>query len=258
MRKKNLFKELRFQEPPQPPYTALDVKIHAIKQNVREKLTAASWERKSNFMKSKKKLSFIAIAASLILGVTAFAANGIVKGRFGSSSAIPDYKTIPSEEQVVKDIGYKVVLMDSFSNGYVFCDGSIVNNHFTDESGTPIEKFKSVSFRYKKDGDMVYFSQDKYHSETETSGEVIATENGTDIYYNSYTNKTVPVDYTLTEEDKQAEANGELVFSYGSSKVEINEVQSVFWEKDGVRYLLMQINGRLSPQELCNMAKEVF
>ena len=58
--------------------------------------------------------------------------------------------------------------------------------------------------------------------------------------------------------DKKAEANGELVFSYGSSKVEIKEVQSVLWAEDGIHYCLMQIDGKLSADELAEMAKEII
>lgn len=258
MKKNNLFEALNIKESENTQYTALDIDVQNIKQQVNNKIASASNERKLNFMKSKKRFAFIAVAATLALGITAFAASGIVKMWSGSSSSIPDYKSLPSETQVVKDIGYEAVLIDTFENGYKFDNGSIVKNDLSDENGNSLEKFKSVDFRYVKDGDKVYFEQEKYNSETEKEGEIIANENGTDIYYHSYTNKLVPPDYELTDEDKKAEENGELVFSYGSSKVEISEVQSVSWEKDGVHYLLMQIDGKLSQDELCNMAKEVI
>ena len=62
----------------------------------------------------------------------------------------------------------------------------------------------------------------------------------------------------MAEENKRAEESGELVFSYGSSEVEIKQVQSVTWTKDGVQYQLLQIDGRLSPEELAGMAEEVL
>ena len=113
-------------------------------------------------------------------------------------------------------------------------------------------------FRYGKGGDKVFFSQDKYNSIIEPSGGVIATIDGIDVYYFNYTNKLVPPGYKFTDEDKKAEANGELVFSYGSSKVEINEVQSVSWTVDDMHYELMQIDGKLSANELADMAAEVI
>ena len=44
-------------------------------------------------------------------------------------------------------------------------------------------------------------------------GSVAKTVGDTDIYYYSYTNKVVPADYELTDADKAAKANGDLVFS---------------------------------------------
>ena len=89
-------------------------------------------------------------------------------------------------------------------------------------------------------------------------GTVITTADDTDLYYSHYTNKFVPEDYQMTAQDKQDEASGKVVFSYGSSKVEKSEVQSVTWKKDGVQYQLLQMDGMLSSDELAAMAEEVL
>ena len=228
--KNDLFEEFNIDKNGGPP----DIDINAIKRRVNAKLESAYTERKSVTMKSKKRISFIAIAATLALGITVFAVNGVVSTWSSSSSSAPDYTSLPTEQQVMKDIGYETVLIDSFENGYTFKDGNVVNNNFKDENGGSVEKFKSVTFDYEKDGDKVIFSQDKFNSEMSMAGDVIKTVNGTDIYYYSYTNKVVPSDYKLTDEDKKAEENGELVFTYGSSEVEIKQVQHVSWVKDGI------------------------
>ena len=88
---------------------ALDIDIRAVKQNVNAKLDSAYTERKSYTMKSKKKISLIVIAATLALGLTVFATSGIVSIWSGSSSSTPDYKSLPTAEQVTKDIGYEPV-----------------------------------------------------------------------------------------------------------------------------------------------------
>lgn len=229
-----------------------------IQNRILEKVKKADYRKEGLYMKSNKKISLIAIAAALALGVTVFATSGIVTTWFSSSSSNPEYKSLPSAEQVKSDIGYEPVLIDTFENGYTFKNGSVINNNLTDESGNSVEKFKSVSFKYEKNGDRVIFSQDKFNTELNTEGEIISTVSGTDIYYFSYTNKIVPPDYKLTDEDKKAEENGELVFSYGSSKVEIREVQSVTWIKDGIQYQLLQIDGKLSADDLVNMAEEII
>ena len=236
-------------------------KIHIsdeIQNRILENVKKANYRKEGSYMKSNKKISLIAIAAALALGATVFAASGIVTTWFSSSSSKPEYKSLPSAEQVKSDIGYEPVLIDTFENGYTFKDGSVINNKLADESGNSVEKFKSVSFEYEKNGDRVIFSQDKFNSELDTEGEIISTFSGTDIYYFSYTNKIVPTDYKMTEEDKKAEENGELVFSYGSSKVEICEVQSVTWRNNGIQYQLLQIDGKLSADDLAKMAEEII
>ena len=257
-RKNDLFEELNIDKEQNDFCSPLDIDIRAVKQNVNAKLDSAYTERKSYTMKSKKKISLIVIAATLALGLTVFATSGIVSIWSGSSSSTPDYKSLPTAEQVTKDIGYEPVLIDSFENGYAFKDGNIVKNNLKDENGNSVEKFKSVSFDYEKDGDTVIFAQDKVKSKIDISGDVVKNVKGTDIYYYDYTNKLVPPDYKLTDDDKKAEENGELIFSYGSSKVEIKEVQSVTWVKDEMQYQLLQIDGKLTSDELVKMAEEIL
>lgn len=257
-RKNDLFEELNIDKEQNDFCSPLDIDIRAVKQNVNAKLDSAYTERKSYTMKSKKKISLIVIAATLALGLTVFAASGIVSTWFSSSSSTPDYKSLPTAEQVTKDIGYEPVLIDTFENGYAFKDGNIVKNNLKDENGNSVEKFKSVSFDYKKDGDTVIFAQDKVKSKIDISGDIVKNVKGTDIYYYDYTNKLVPPDYKLTDDDKKAKENGELIFSYGSSKVEIKEVQSVTWVKDEMQYQLLQIDGKLTSDELVKMAEEIL
>lgn len=257
-KKRNLSKELNMKSCVDNTSNALDVSIDRIKDMFDSKIASAVVERKSNTMKSKKKIPLIAIAAALALGITVFAVTENISNWYSSSRSAPEYKALPTERQCMKDIGYTPTLIDTFENGYSFNDGSIVNNNLTDENNNSVEKFKSVMFRYEKDGDEVLFSQDKYNSIIEQSGEIVAAVDGIDVYYFNYTNKLVPPDYKLTDEDKKAEANGELVFSYGSSEVEINEVQSVSWTVDDMHYELMQSNGKLSANELADMAAEVI
>ncbi len=256
--KRDLERELNIINGANKTEGALDISVENIKNRVNNCIDSAYTEKESYIMKSKKKIALIAVAATLVMGITVFAASGIISQWFSSSSSIPDYKSLPSAQQVTKDIGYEVALVDEFENGYKFDNGSVVDNVLTDDNGQAVEKFKSVTFRYLKDNDEVLFSQDKVNSQVETNGEVVANVDGVDVYYHSYTNKLVPPDYKMTDEDKKAEETGELVFSYGSSKVEIKEIQSVSWKKDDMNYQLLQIDGKLSADELVEMAKEVI
>lgn len=257
-KKRSLPEELNIVGRKESNRSPLDIDVKRIRSMVADRIDSSNSERKSEVMKSKKKVSLIAIAATLILGITVFAASGIITTWYSSSSSVPEYKSLPTKQQCIDDIGYAPVLIETFENGYEFYNGSVVNNNLADENDKSVEKFKSVMFRYKKDGDKVIFSQDKFNSQIDSIGDIAATVDGTDIYYYSYTNKLVPPDYKMTDEDKKAEANGELVFSWGSSEVSISEVQSVSWTQGGIRYHLMQMDGKLSAEELTDMAEEVI
>ena len=216
--------------------------------------------KKENGYMSKRKLIIAAAAALTVICAAAYAAGGRAVSWFSSSSSKPDYRMLPTAEQCEKDVGFVPILVNSFENGYTFRDGSIVDNNLKDEGGSSVEKFKSFDFRYEKDGDVVYFDQGKYDSDLPENSDTLnigICDDGVKFEWHSYKNKVVPADYQLTEEDKRAEANGELVFSYGGDEVKVQTVNMVSWEKDGVRGSLMQMNGKLSRDELSRMADEV-
>ncbi|MFR5914291.1 MAG: hypothetical protein ACLUGJ_03770 [Blautia wexlerae] len=54
------------------------------------------------------------IAATLTIGATAVAATGKISMWTGSSASRADYTSLPTAEQVTKDIGYRPVLIDTF------------------------------------------------------------------------------------------------------------------------------------------------
>lgn len=255
-RKRNLSKEININGRAENSSNALDVSIDRIKQMVNNQIFSASVERTTHTMKLKK-ISVIA-AATLVIGITAFAASGIVSQWFNSSSSTPNYEMLPTAEQIVKDIGYETVTIEKFENGYKFESGSIVDNVLADEMGNVVGKIKSVIFRYEKDGDEIIFSQEKDNSTIEMDGEVFTTVDNIDVYYYSYTNKIVPSDYKMTDEDKKAEESGKLVFSYGLDEIRISEVQAVSWKKDGMHFQLIQIDGKLSANELAEMSQEII
>lgn len=256
-RKNDLFEELNI-ECEQGFSSPLNIDKGSVRQRVKAKLDSAYTERKTVTMRSKKKIALIAVAAALTLGISAFAAGGVVSSWFSSSSSVPDYKSLPTAEEVKKDIGYDALIIGEFENGYAFKNGSVIDNGLSDGDGNTVERFKSVSFDYEKEGDTVTFTEDCFSSEVGIAGEVVKSLNGTDIYYHSYKNKSVPADYQLTKEDKTAEESGELVFSYGSPEVEIHDIQTVTWMKDGMHFQMLQIDGRLSSGELVKMAEEVI
>lgn len=220
--------------------------------------------KKESFIMIKKKVILAASAAVMIIGAAAYAASsGLVTGWFSSSSSVPEYTQLPTKIECLKDAGYEPILIDSFENGYAFKGGNIVNNNRTDKDGNSVEKFKSFSFTYEKYGDVVYFDQQCFTSESVPDEhpertEWVSSENDIDIYYTNANYKFVPADYELTDEDKKAEESGELVISYGSDEIEYSTMTYVGWQNGDMHYGLMQMNGKLSKEELVLMAKEAI
>lgn len=216
-------------------------------------------QKGDSHMKSKKKFALIAAAAALVLGITAFASSGVIAGWRSSSSSIPDYTSLPTSQQMLHDVGYSGTLMETFENGYVFDTGSIVNNVLENDVGQSVEGFQSLTLRYKKGGNAVNLSIQKFSSEVPPSGTVVAKEGEIDIYEHSFVHKIVPQDYVKTEEELAAERDGTLAFAYdGQNHIAESNFVSVSWKKDGVSYNLMQKDGELSADALIAMAKELI
>lgn len=209
-------------------------------------------------MKYKKKIAVAALAAAMILGTAAFASSGLIASRYASSSSIPDYKTLPTAQECTHDVGYSPALIQTFENGYTYESGSIVKNNLKDEDGNSVEKFKSFCFRYSKDDDKFDLAIDKYSSYVQHNSDIVSNINGIDVYYNSYMNKLVPGDYELTDEDKKAEENGELVFSYGIDDIRISKVQNLYWDVNDMHYCITQIDGKLTQEDLIQIANEII
>lgn len=205
-----------------------------------------------------KKRLIIAVAATMTLGTTVFAA-GKIFTIVGSSSNIPTYTDIPIVEQLQSDFGYNPKIVKQFNNGYEFANGYTVNNEGLDEEGHSVKKAKSLRIDYKKGNDTIsIYTENTVWGEKDDKEVVVDTYKDIDMYYLSYANKIVPEDYEMTEEDKQDEASGKYVFSVGSKEVEVSQNQHLSWEQDGVYYSLLVIDSQLTQDELIEMAHQVI
>lgn len=207
---------------------------------------------------SIKKKIMVALVATMVIGTTVFAA-GKICSISSSSSNIPTYTTIPTVEQVKKDFKFNPKLVNKFDNGYTFVNGCTVNSEGTDDKGNSVAKTKSLDFTYKKGNDKISLSMENGRlGERSKKETVIANYNGIDLYYYSYANKLVPANYKMTEQDKKDESSGKYVFSYGSDKEEISQVQCLNWMQDGINYSFLGIDSNISKDELVKMAQQVI
>ena len=230
-----------------------------IQEKILQKSKNVNYRKGEISMKSKKRLAAIAVAATFILGMTVFASTGIITSWCCSSSSKPDYTSLPTAQEMMKDVGYSGALIEAFENGYAFRDGSIVKNALKDDSNQTVEKFKSLTLRYEKGENTVNLSIEKFNFETPQKDKVTVKNEDIDIYAHSFIHKIVPENYVKTEEESAAESSGELMFEYdGEDHIVESNIISVSWKKDGVRYNLMQRDGELSVDELIGMANEII
>lgn len=207
---------------------------------------------------SMKKKFIIALVATMVIGTTAFAA-GKITSISSSSSSRPTYTTIPTAEQVKKDYKFNPKLVNKFDNGYTFVNGYVVDNKGTDDKGNFAGKTKSLDFDYTKGKDKLSFYMENGRlSERLEKETVIANYKGIDLYYYSYTSKSEPANYKMTEQDKKDKASGKYVFSYGSDKEKISQVQGLSWMEDGINYSFLGIDSNISKDELVKMAQQVI
>ncbi|MBZ9637443.1 hypothetical protein [Clostridium sp. FP1] len=238
----------------------------SFKSKVNATLSSLPEEKENDEMKniklykigSMRKKIIIILAATMVIGTTVFA-TGKIQYIYGSSSTIPTYTTIPTVEQVKNDFKFNPKLVDKFDNGYTFADGYAVNNKGVDEKGNSVKKTKSLDFTYTKGNDKLDLSMENgMLAERSNKETVVDTCNGIDLYYSSSVYKFVPANYKLTEQDKQDKLSDKYVFSYGSDKVKISQVQYLDWMQGGIHYSLLAMNSHISKDELVKMAPQII
>lgn len=205
---------------------------------------------------SALKITAIAAALTVALGVTAFAAVMVVS-RSSHSSNIPDYYGVPSAQTLENDIGISPSFPEELSNGYKFKSGHVTYNE--DANGETVESYKGIDCVYGRNGDEIDVSADAAKAGIGMDDcETAEIYNGVEIKYFEYTNKLVPPDYEMTEQDKRDEESGAVVFSYGSPEVKISHMQIIGFEYGGLNYSISASDSPLTRTELVQTAAEII
>ena len=199
----------------------------------------------------------IAAVVMVLLCATALAA-GIVYMAFGSGhSNIADYAGIPSRQTLQEDLGFSTDVVEEFSNGYRYKAGYIVRNEVYDADGVVAVRYLGLHCDYRHGWKRVDLNIDAGPDKFDDV-ETAETYAGREVKYYAYLNKFVPESYRLTEQDKLDEASGKYVFSYGSSTVDIDAVQLLYWEDAGLNYTICVMDSDLNEDDLIQMAKEII
>lgn len=206
------------------------------------------------------RIAGLAAALIVLLGMTVFATSILFGGsRSIHSSSIPDYYSVPSRQTLEQDIGIQLNVINAFSNGYLFKSGHITHNRDYDENGNVFEQYKGLKCKYEHDGNRVSFYVDAAIAGNQMEHiETAEIYKGCELKYYAYTNKLVPGNYELTEQDKKDKESGKYVFSYGSDEIEIIEVQGVGWEHGELNCSFVVIDTNITKDELIQMVKEII
>ena len=211
----------------------------------------ADERRKENgFMKMNMKKMMTAAAVIAALSVTCYAA-----GQLHSvvSHGSPNIETFAELEKAEKKLGFDAKYVETFANGMTFQRGGTGETYGMDEDGNKTgKKYKMMTVSYADEkGNEISLNIDG-GSPYVDAGVEEAEGYSTDAY------KFVPVDYKLTEEDKEKEAAGELMISVGSEKVEMKQMEYYGWNDEGIYYSLVGFDGNFGEEAMAAMAMEIM
>ena len=213
----------------------------------------------------KRKLPWkILVAAALIplLTITAYASDvlnirTLVSGMTHYTSS--QYADI---DKVMDKAGFEMDVKERFNNGFAFEKAYVEDTRGLDENDREVLKYKEVQVNYRNaDGiRLCLFAHPDIEEITDSESPVAQTAQigGVTVTYYHDHYKFVPANYELSEAEKQWEAIPGNYISYGSDAVEEPDVCFACWEKDGVRYTIMDSGAKVTPQTLFAMAKELM
>lgn len=201
----------------------------------------------------KKIVACVAIAVALV-GGTAFAYTVVTKEGH-STKRVEDYDKVAKEKK-------EVYIPKKLSNGYQFIDAGT-------QEGERGAEFTSMTVMYTEKGDIeevrknggdsaIYLNvyADKNAMDDMKNSKTI-TKNGVDFEIAYTTNKYVPNDYQLTEEDIENQKRDDYFIAYGTENVEVHNTIEVKWEVGGYGYSLLTWNEEVSEEELIESAVKI-
>lgn len=211
---------------------------------------------------SMKKVVLAAAAVALLGSVTAAAAGRLAYTASHSSMAdqVTDYSALAGVEE---EVGFAFPAPETFSNGFRFAYAVPVDSSDYDEEGNVVSSYKAVDLNYTDGTQEVTFMISPGSSSEEEGRAPGSTpvwsgeKEGISLTVTRTVHRFVPPDYELTEEDRKAQEDGSVVFSYGSEAVEEMVSYDCTFEKDGLSYCVLGFDLTMEPEELAGMAAEL-
>ncbi|NDO47510.1 hypothetical protein [Clostridium sp. MD294] len=214
---------------------------------------------KKNLFASKKLKAAVVVGALCVMSFTCYAA---MKISGYTSHSYREWDNLPTAEEVQKKVDFTPKFIEEFSNGFVFKDASVGAMSGTDSEFNKVTaEHKIVTFDYKRGEEIIAITNRQVSDEIgdDYSGfDETVDLDGIEGHYNKQAYKFFPPDVTPSDEDIEAQKAGALEISYGSSEIEEMNIQSLFWEEDGIVYEMTALGADIDKEGLIEMAKEVI
>ena len=214
---------------------------------------------KKNLFASKKLKAAVVVGALCVMSFTCYAA---MKMTGYTSHSYREWDSIPTAEEVQKKVDFTPKFIEEFSNGFVFNDASVGAISGTDSEFNKVTaEHKMVTFGYKRGEENIAITNREVSDEIGgdySSFDEIVDLDGIEGHYDMQAYKFFPPDVTPSDEDLEAQKAGALEISYGSSEIEEMNIQSLFWEEDGIVYEMTALGADIDKEGLMQMAKEVI
>lgn len=173
-------------------------------------------------MKKRRLALLLITAVTLMNAVPCYAGSQSMAIKIGSSEN-QKYTSLPSAETVKKDTGFTPKLTGTLAGEFTFESGNITEMYDVDDNGSASKSQKGISFKYA------------------------STKNG------------VSKSVTLSAEPAadQTLSDNPTIIKYGEFSLYYNNTQanSIAWTDGDVFYILMDINKKVTKDELTAMAK---
>lgn len=214
---------------------------------------------KKNLFASKKLKAAVVVGALCAMSFTCYAAMKITGY---TSHSYREWNSLPTAEEVQKKVDFTPKFVEEFSNGFIFDDASVGAVSGTDSDFNKVTaEHKMVTFDYKRGEESIAITNraisDEIGGDYSTFDETVDLD-GIEGHYDMQAYKFFPPDVTPSDEDLEAQAMGALEISYGSSEIEEMDIQSLFWEEDGIVYEMTALGANIDKEGLIQMAKEVI
>ena len=208
------------------------------------------------------KVAAIVAVCAVAGGGVAYAAGGF-DTKIASSHAYYDYENYDQIAEAEKTVGFEAPIPEAFSNGYAFEGITIAYMADADENGNKVNESKELDVSYTKKGMpeiSMLVSKSPLSDLDKANPTGVKTIDGITVYYDNTEYLNVPADYQVSEKEQKREANDpHFEISYGSDKVETSHVGQVFWEKDGLSYMITSMDStQISGGEMLQMAEDMI